>query len=316
MKALITAIGKRVQLIRYLREELVMVGVDSGELVPAEGFVDKFYRVPKCNDENFIEKILEICKNEKIDIIIPLYEKEFSVFIENRNKFENLKTFLMLSNKKVIDICNNKWSTYCFFKENNINTPDTYLGTDDINAISYPVIIKPADGMGSSNVFKVNNRNELEFFKNYVKNCIIQEYIEGIEYTIDVLCDLGGNVISIVPRERIEVRSGEVSKSKTVKRMDIVDATLNLCNKLKLASLKEEISLVGPLTIQCIINKNNEIKFIEINPRFGGGVPLSIEAGINYGKYFKEMVEGRKIKAQIGEFREITMLRYDEAIFK
>ncbi len=188
--------------------------------------------------------------------------------------------------------------------------------------------------MGSAGVFKVNDKIQLEFFKDYIKKPIIQEFVEGTEYTIDVLCDLKGEIISIVPRERIEVRSGEVSKSKTVNHKEIIKATLDLVNKLKqyieeykvyckvasknfntLPLEKDEALVMGPLTIQCIVTKEAEIKFIEINPRFGGGVPLSFESGVDYGKYFRYMVEEKEIKPIIGNFKEITMLRYDEAIF-
>src|SRR5699024_10769170 len=124
--------------------------------------------------------------------------------------------------------------------------------------------IKPRDGMGSKGVFIVKNEKELNFFIDYVKNPIVQEFVEGTEYTIDVLCDLKGKVISVVPRERIEVRSGEVSKSKIVKNSNIINATLDLCNKLNIDS---DIKPVGPLTIQCIVNKSDDIKFIEVNPR-------------------------------------------------
>ena len=76
-----------------------------------------------------------------------------------------------------------------------------------------------------------------------------------------------------------------------------------------------DVTAIGPYTIQCKITHQNEIKFIEINPRFGGGVPLTFEAGVDYGKYFNIMGEGKEMKPIIGQFEEITMLRYDDAVF-
>ncbi|APQ75873.1 carbamoyl phosphate synthase-like protein [Clostridium botulinum] len=341
MKILLTAIGKRVQLIKYIKKHGEIIGADAGELAPAIAFVDKFYKIPKCTDINYIDSLLDICKKEKIDLLIPLYEREFNTLCNNREKFKELGTTLLLSHKNLISICNDKWNTYKFFIENNINTPISYtkenienILKDNPEKLNFPFILKPLDGMGSAGVFKANNKTQLDFFKDYIKEPIIQEFVEGTEYTIDVLCDLKGEIISIVPRERIEVRSGEVSKSKTVNHKEIIKATLNLVNKLKqhieeykvyckvasenfntLQLEKDEASVIGPLTIQCIVTKEKEIKFIEINPRFGGGVPLSFEAGVDYGKYFKSMVEKRQIKPIIGDFKEITMLRYDEAIF-
>lgn len=311
MNVLFTAIGRRVQLINHFKKYHKVVGVDIGELAPAKYFVDSFYKVPKWNDKGYIDTLLNICKKENVDMLIPLYEKEFILLCENREKFNEIGTMLILSNKKTIEIFNDKWESYRFFIENGIDTPMTYK-KQEAKDLSFPLIIKPVDGAGSQNIFKINNKKELNFFIEYIENPIIQEYIKGTEYTIDVLCDLEGNVISIVPRERIEVRAGEVSKGRTVKNKDIIEKTLELCNKLK---ADKSTKPIGPLTIQCIIDIDNNIKFIEVNPRFGGGVPLTFEAGVHYAEYLGKMVKGIKIQPIIGEFKDLTMLRFDDAIY-
>lgn len=306
MKILLTAIGKRVQLIKYLKRNCTVVGADCSTMAPSIQFVDEFYKVPKCSDEGYIDDMLNICTVENIDLLIPLYEKEFILLCKKREHFEAVGTKLLLSDENIIKICNDKWETYKFFRKNDLSTPISYIKENLPNDPKFPLIIKPRDGMGSSNVFKVNNEKELDFFKDYVDNAIIQEYIKGIEYTIDVLCDLNGSIISVVPRERIEVRSGEVSKSRTVKDEKIINAVIKLCKKLK---------GVGPLTIQCIVDSKRQINFIEINPRFGGGVPLTFEAGVDYEKYFELMINNENIEPIINQFKEITMLRYDDALF-
>ncbi len=311
MKVLFTAIGRRVQLIKHFKEYHRVIGVDIEELVPAKYFVDAFYKVPKWNDKDYLDVLLSICEKERVDMIIPLFEKEFISLCENRKKFNEVGTALILSDKKIIETFNDKWKSYKFFMSNNIDTPKTY-NKQNLRDYSFPLIIKPTDGAGSKSVFKVNNDKELSFFIDYIENPIIQEYVEGTEYTIDVLCDLDGNAISIVPRQRIEVRAGEVSKGRTVKDMAIIERTLELCNKLK---IDENIKPIGPLTIQCIVDLKGNIKFIEVNPRFGGGVPLSFEAGVAYAELLRKMVKGEEILPIIGEFKELTMLRYDEAVY-
>ena len=311
MNVLFTAIGRRVQLINHFKKYHKVIGVDTGELAPAKHFVDSFYKVPKWDDKEYVNTLLNICKKENVDMLIPLYEKEFILLCENREKFNKIGTTLILSDKKIIEIFNDKWESYKFFIENNIDTPITYR-KPEVKDLNFPLIIKPINGAGSQNVFKVDNKKELNFFIDYIENPIIQEYIDGTEYTIDVLCDLKGNVISIVPRERIEVRAGEVSKGRTVKNKDIIEKTLELCNKLK---ADKSTKPIGPLTIQCIIDIDNNIKFIEVNPRFGGGVPLTFEAGVHYAEYLGKMVKGIKIQPIIGEFKDLTMLRFDDAIY-
>lgn len=316
MRILLTAIGKRVQLIKHLKKINYVVGVDSGDLAPAKFFVDSFYKVPSCNDKEYVNVLLRICKNEKIDMLIPLYEKEFLIIDSNRDKFTEVGAFLLLSDRSVLEICNDKWNTYIFFKENNINTPKTYLVEEikenhDIT-ISYPVIIKPRDGMGSRGIFYANDKEELLYTISSLSDYIIQEMIEGTEYTVDVFCDFDGQVISIVPRQRLEVRAGEVSKSKAVKDIRLIDITLGLVNKL---NSNNEQKAIGPMNIQCIVANNGEIKFIEINPRFGGGVPLSFEAGVDYGQILSDMISGKKVRPFIGEFEELIMLRFDDAVY-
>jgi carbamoyl-phosphate synthase large subunit len=160
--------------------------------------------------------------------------------------------------------------------------------------------------MGSQQAFKVNNTEELYFYFNRIKNPIVQEFVEGKEYTIDCICGMDGRPVSVVPRERLEVRAGEVSKSRTCKDAAIIDAAVDVCEKL---------GAIGPITIQCIKTAQGDIKFIEINPRVGGGVPLTFEAGVDYGTILKKMAMGEKVEPLIGQFKEITMLRYDEAVF-
>ena len=74
------------------------------------------------------------------------------------------------------------------------------------------------------------------------------------------------------------------------------------------------------MTIQCFFDDSEEgedavIKFIEVNPRFGGGVPLSIQAGADYAGALRAMREGKKVEYTPIE-KELTMLRYDQAVYE
>lgn len=129
--------------------------------------------------------------------------------------------------------------------------------------------------MGSDGVYKINNLIELKFFKDYVKNGMVQQFIEGEEYTVDTLVDLEGKPIYVVPRKRLEVRAGEVVKSSTINDTKIIDETFKVIEHLNKLRDKTGIALSGPLTIQFFKKSNGEVYLLEINPRFGGGVPLS-----------------------------------------
>ena len=317
---LITSIGKRVQLIKHLKKNFKVIGADAGELISARYFVDKFYQISKAGEKNYIDDILKICKKEKVEILIPLYEGEFDILNENRKIIEKYGVKLCLSSKNVIDVCNNKEKTNEFFNRTEINIPKVYSKCEIENIIKenndsvMPLFIKPIDGMGSINAFKINNIKELKFFNEYIKNGIIQQYIDGEEYTVDCLVNFEGKAVYIIPRKRIEVRSGEVVKSQSVNDKLLISEAKKVINKLNSLKDNNKIAAVGPLTIQFFKTKEQKIFLLEINPRFGGGVPLSFECGADYGKALSEMLKGNNYIVN-NCFKEKLMLRYDEAVF-
>lgn len=317
---LITSIGKRVQLIKHLSKNFKIIGVDAGDLNPCRYFVDKFYKIPKATESNYLDVLFDICKKENIKGLIPLYEGEFQILNNAREKFGAQGTFLILSGEEIINICKDKKLTFEYFLKSKIKLPKVFYESE-INEIiekedvtKFPLFIKPVDGMGSSNAFRLNNINELKFFREYIKNNIIQECIEGDEYTVDCLVDFNGNPIYIVPRKRIEVRSGEVVKSSTVHDDNIINNTIEVIKHLNKAKDKKGLGAIGPLTIQFFKDKNENVYLLEINPRFGGGVPLTFESGADYGMALNMILNNQEIN-YINEFEEKTMLRYDEAVF-
>nr|WP_286675302.1 ATP-grasp domain-containing protein [Clostridium sp. CH2] len=317
---LITSIGKRIQLIKHLKERFTVIGVDASDLNAGRYFVDKFYKIPKINEKNYIEVIINICKNEKVDVLIPLYEGEFEILDSSRNMFKSIGTVLLLSNKEIIELCKDKEKTYSYFINTSINNIRVFSDQEVVNIIEenetnkLPLLIKPKCGMGSKDIYKINTIKELIFFNEYVQAKIVQEFIWGDEYTVDVLIDLEGQPVYIVPRKRIEVRSGEVVKSATVKDHEIIGTTIEVLNYLNRLRDENNLGLIGPLTIQFFKKDNGEILLLEINARFGGGVPLSFESGANYGKEISKMLNGEKLN-YIEDFIEKTMIRYEDAIY-
>ena len=334
MNLLLTSIGKRVELIGHLKTRFRVVGADASSVNPAKRFADTFYQIPKCGEEDYVKSLLGICRKEKISLLIPLYEPEFAVLDEEREKFAQIGVKLVLSDRQVLDICGDKRKTAAFFEKYSIPAPET-LSPEEVEEViaggeaAYPFIVKPVSGMGSEGIFRAGNRKELAFFYEYAgDNVLVQKCVAGREYTIDVLCDFSGEPVYIVPRIRLEVISGEVSKS----RVDLQEYVVKETEKL-LAALKKEGCVCGPMTIQCFLSEDGrDIYFIEINPRFGGGVPLAFAAGADYAEALEEMAQcwlkGRQEGAleaaekpdwtsfREKEIRELTMLRYSLAVYE
>ncbi|MGB2728975.1 MAG: ATP-grasp domain-containing protein [Halobacteriota archaeon] len=312
---LITSVSRKVWLVKAFKEALKHEGIDgkviSVDVNPLSAGLyvsNKHYLVPSSSDKNFIPTILEICKKEDIKLLIPTRDGELSLFAKNKEKFEKQGTYVMVSNPEVIEICNDKYRFYQFLAANNIPTPKTYLPHQIINFPSahYPLLVKSRYGSGSKNIFKVENEKELGVFTNYVPDPVIQEFINGKEYTVDLFSDFNGKVLTVVPRERIETFCGESYKGKTVKDTQIIEHAKNLAEKLRTN---------GHITIQCIKNDNG-MNFIEVNPRFGGGAILGIKSGANTPLLLLRLILGKRIEPQIGEFKEnLVMLRYTRDLF-
>ncbi|MBU2699190.1 carbamoyl-phosphate synthase large subunit [Sporomusaceae bacterium BoRhaA] len=311
---LFTAIGRRVELIKAFQESLKRKGIDvkalgadANPLLASAGyFVNQVFPVSWVNEAGYIEALLEICHAQQVDMLVPLFEPEFSALDKHRQAFFNVGTFVLLSNQNALEICNDKFNTYKFFVESGVKTPKTLLASALSEDISFPMFVKPCSGMGSQGAKKVVCPMELESALRYDHNMIVQQFISGTEYTVDVLADFDGQVLAVVPRERLEVRSGEVSKGKTVDRPDIIEQAV---------AIVEKLGAMGPLTLQCM-DTGSEIYWIEINPRFGGGVPLSIQAGVDYPYMLYQLAQGQKVQPCIGQYKKnFLMLRYDQAVY-
>ncbi|AGB42120.1 carbamoylphosphate synthase large subunit [Halobacteroides halobius DSM 5150] len=311
---LITTIGRRGTLTKIFKEELHKIGgkvivTDNSSLAPALYQADDYYLTPRIDAPNYIDRILDICQKEDIKVIIPLLEQGFSILGQARDTFKQVGVELLLSSSKVFNLCKDKYNLYNYFREHEIATPETFLVEQlQEKNVSFPLFIKPRSGQGSQDTFIAKDRRGLDYFIDHMEEIVIQEYIQGTEYTIDTLSDLAGNLLSAVPRKRIEVRAGEVSKAVTVKEERLIKWAKEII---------EGLGIVGPANLQAIITLEDEIKFIEVNPRFGGGVPLSYQAGVNYPKLITEMINGKDIEPFIGDFKEgLAMLRYDTPLFK
>lgn len=313
IKILFTSIGRRVELIQEFRKaaqvqntEVCLVGTDLSDDAPALYYCDLQYQTPAIKDKQYIPNLISICQGEKIDLLIPTIDTDLLVLSQSIESFKKIGTRVLISNEESIRICRDKRLVSGFFESIGIKTPKP---VDDINdyTLGYPCFIKPKDGSSSQFAFKVNNRSELEGYVQNVPDYIIQPYIQGKEYTIDILCDFNGNPITLTVRERLAVRSGEVLKTQIIEDKGIEKECLTIIEKFRPC---------GPITVQLIKERRTGINYyIEINPRFGGGAPLSIKAGANSAAALLLLLKNKEIK--YGDYPAIvgkTYSRFDQSI--
>ena len=287
---LFTGVGRRIELLQAFRQaaftgtkNIKLYGADMAGTAPALAYCDFTRKVCSMKDPGYIDELLEICKKDNIDILIPTIDTDLLVLSQNKDRFTDIGVKVLISAPDKITICRDKNNTSAFFVECGLLAP---MPVNDVKEykMGFPAFIKPKDGSSSINAFKVENEEELEAYSKQVEDYIIQPFISGREYTIDIFCDFDGKPLSIVPRERMQVRAGEVLKTQIFMDEVMISEAEKICEKFKPC---------GPITVQLIRSeKDGKDYFIEINPRFGGGAPLSIKAGAKSPSYILELLSG------------------------
>lgn len=304
-------------LLRAFRSALPLASVhgrvlasDASELSAAAWEADGRFVVPRCVDPEFIPEMLSLCERESVDLVVPTIDTELPYFAAHRNAFEAIGTQVLISDPEVVAICSDKVRTNEFLRIHGLPAVEQFPAEnvpEDIAAWRYPLIAKPRRGSASAGVHLVSSEAEI---RRLPPDYIVERIAAGQEYTSDVYLDSSGQAAVVVPRLRLETRGGEVSKGVTERVPELVDVVGATCNALPGAR--------GVLTIQAFFDEASKLaKVIEINPRFGGGFPLSHRAGANFPLWLvQQWCLGSQNVTLSNDWEEgLTMLRYDDAVF-
>jgi carbamoyl-phosphate synthase large subunit len=311
---LITSAGRRVSLVKSFINAASMVlpgakviTVDMNpDLSAACTVSDLSYQICSVTDSNYSETLKKICVENNVGLVIPTIDTELVILAKNRNDFEKHGINIIVSSVPVVKRCRNKRESNLLFEELGIKTPKL----QDKQNLEFPVFIKPFNGSLSSEIHLIRERSQLSEYLLTNDKFMFMEYIDSNkfdEYTVDIYYDRGGNLKCLVPRKRIEVRGGEISKGITVKNILYEEL------KEKLSELK---GARGCITAQFFLSKEgNNIYGIEINARFGGGYTLSYFAGAVYPEF---LIQEYLLNSSVSfheEWKEnLLMLRFDQEI--
>lgn len=310
---LILSAGRRVELIQSFQRAAKRLNIksnvvagDCSETAPAIYFADKKATLPRINEPNYIDEIINVCMNEKIKLIVPTIDTDLLLLSEEKDRIESESgAKVLISSPKVVLICRDKTNTQKFLEDNGFKIPKMYSNEELYSKdLQFPLFIKPKSGSSSINTFKVNNLEELSTYRSLIKDPIVQDFMEGHEFTVDVFLDFDGKLITIVPRLRMATRSGEISKGKIIKDREIIDDIKRLAKVLK---------PTGHITVQLMKTKKG-IEYIEINPRFGGGAPMSIQSGADSCENLYRLLMGEKLEYNENYRNNIMFLRFDNSI--
>ena len=312
MNILVTGVGRRVELLQAFRQaalklniDLKVYGADMAGTAPALAYCDYTRKVCAMRDPQYIKQLVDICVSDKIDLVMPTIDTDLLILSRNVEEFEKVGTRVLVSKPDKILICRDKNNTGEFFESCGLKAPRTY---NDYKSYPgpYPCFIKPKDGSSSINAFKVEDKKELAVYAGQVEDYIIQPFVEGREFTIDIFCDFEGNPIFITPRERVQVRAGEVLKTQIYMDRTMIEESKRLCEVFKPC---------GPLTVQLIRDKNTgDNYYIEINPRFGGGAPLSMKSGARSAEALLKLISGEMVEYQENSCNGAIYSRFDQSV--
>lgn len=312
MRILFTGVGRRIELLQAFRnaalvlnKELKIYGADMAGTAPALAYCDYTRKVVAMKDPDYIQSLLDICIADHIDLLIPTIDTDLLVLSENKEKFDAVGTRVMISEPDKIRICRDKNHTSQFFVDCGLCAPMPVNDWREYRS-GYPAFIKPKDGSSSINAFKVENAEELKVYAGQIEDYIVQPFVDGKEYTIDIFCDWDGTPVSVVPRERVQVRAGEVLKTRICMDQVMIEESRALCSAFKPC---------GPMTVQLIRDRKTGIDyFIEINPRFGGGAPLSMKAGAKSAEAILKLLDGEIVGYCAGIADGAIYSRFDQSV--
>lgn len=342
MNVLLTSVGRRAYMVKFFKEALGDNGsvhvCNSDDKTVAFHYADYSVISPLIYDENYIPFLIEYCKNNHIDMLLSLFDIDLPILARNKETFAKIGTKVIVSEPEIVDICNDKWKTYLYLKENGFNVPKTFLSLQDVlraidnGELKYPIVVKPRFGCGSLAMsiaedemallyyFRRNTRTISRTYLKYESSAVssdeqivYQECLPGQEYGADIINDLNGNFRNTVIKKKIAMRAGET---------DIAELVDEPC-------IKAEMSRLGALTrhvgnIDCDIFLVDGTPYIlEMNARFGGGYPFSHMGGCNLPKALVEWRKGNEIEdeilfANVGivGYKELVIASFNKATYK
>lgn len=317
MNILLTTVGRRTYLVEYFKEALRGIGkvyVSNSIYTYTVSKADGFCQTPSFFDDAYIPTIISFCQEHKISAIISLLDLDAEKLAQHKEEFDAAGIRLVVSSAETMSICNDKWKTYLFLNEIGVTQPLSFISVDATKQaikegnLTYPIIIKPRWGIGSFGIYKIENEQELDvlytkshrdIFTTYmghesqrdINACIIlQQYIPGDEFGIEVLNDLNGQYVATFAKQKLAMRAGETDVAITVDGNPFRQMSQAISNGLRHIAL---------LDMDCIKTADGQVYVLELNCRFGGQYPFTHNAGINVPVQIVKWLQGGKTDAQL-----------------
>jgi carbamoyl-phosphate synthase large subunit len=304
-----------VELVRCVRETLAQMGLpgrvltcDSSAVTAARHVADGFFETPSPKLASFIPSVQELCERENVLLVLPTDDATLSAYARAAAAFADMGTHVAVASPQTVDIARDKRRTSQFFRQHGSRTVrqavvDAVVA--DPAGWAWPLVVKPVTSGSPAGVTVARDWLQLHAAVSQ-PDVVVQELARGQEYTIDMLVVHRGRLLDAVPRQRVEVRAGEVSKARTVRAQPLLDIAAQVADALPRAS--------GPLTVQVFWDEVAPPVAIGLNARLGGGFPLTHAAGAPFLHWLLEEALGRPTSVAAPWEDGLLMLRYDGSL--
>ena len=298
---LFTCAGQRVDIVSAFKAAgAETIAADLNPLAPALYAADRHLLAPRIEDPGYVPALAAAVAEHGVDLVVPLTDLDMTLLSAHRDE---LGALVLLPDAEVSERTNDKYLTHLFLEERGIGSPAAWLPGDLPEEPPYPVLVKARRGFGSRNIFRAEDREELDFhLARTPAESFVQEVCAGEEFSIDLFCDLEARCLNSIPRTMIESKGGE-----SIKGMTIADEELIGLGR----DVSEAVGVVGPATVQCFRAAPGECQVTDVNLRFGGAFPLPLAAGSDYPSLALALARDERPEPRVGEFREgVLMTRF------
>jgi carbamoyl-phosphate synthase large subunit len=300
---LLTGVGKRYDIVSCFARLTHTIAADPSPLAPAQYAAHVRTAVPLIDDPQYLPALERLCTEHGVGAVLPLTDLDIEVLAEARAA-GRLPAFV--PSPEIARCTYDKYETHLLLERLSLPSPPTVLPDEALDALDYPVMVKPRRGSGARSIHLAHDASEARFFIGYTPEPVmVQQAMQGPELSIDCLGDLEGRCVNAIPRTMLESRGGESIKGAVVRDEELIALG---------REAMEALAVCGPATIQVFRDPRLGVRITDVNTRFGGAFPAPAYAampGRSYPELIVAMAAGEKVQPHVGEFRDgTTFTRY------